>query len=115
MLVKVARRLESCLRGTSVGSDLSNRSTVARFGGDEFVVLLRGLPDRQMASVVADRILSVLGEPVSLDANSVTVTCSTRYRVLAQNDYTQASDLLRDADIAMYRAKSRRQIPCVRV
>jgi diguanylate cyclase (GGDEF)-like protein len=79
--------------------------TVARLGGDEFAVLVDdtrgGLPE---AAALAQRLLAVIGEPVDLDGQRVTVAASIGI-VAAEPDATPLS-LFRDADIAMYRAKA---------
>lgn len=105
LLVEVADRLESCMRSTDIVSHLNNRSTVARFGGDEFVVLLNGIKKPENASLVAQRILTVLAEPLKLRGHDVSLSCSIGVAVRPHNDWT-ASDLLRYADIAMYQAKT---------
>jgi diguanylate cyclase (GGDEF)-like protein/PAS domain S-box-containing protein len=105
LLVTVARRLESCLRQSDVLSRVSDRCTISRFGGDEFVVLLKGLSDPGNATLVADRILEVLAEPLNLRGHEVTLSASIGIAVATKGDDT-ADDLLRDADTAMYQAKS---------
>lgn len=105
LLVTVAQRLERCMRSSDVLSQLNDRSTVARFGGDEFVILLNGIREPANASRVAQRILNVLAEPLSLHGHDVSVSCSIGIAVGSNGDCT-ASDLLRYADIAMYQAKN---------
>jgi diguanylate cyclase (GGDEF)-like protein/PAS domain S-box-containing protein len=78
--------------------------TVARIGGDEFVVLCATLADAREAVVVAERIRDALSQPVSLDEGDVVVTPSIGIAVTPAPD---ALSLLRDADAAMYRAKQR--------
>ncbi len=79
--------------------------TVARLGGDEFAVLLEQSPDPlEEAAGVAERILQAFVEPVTLDGQTVTVSASLGIAV-GDGDATAAS-LLRDADVAMYRAKT---------
>lgn len=80
--------------------------TVARFGGDEFVVLCEDMPDEATAAVVADRIGAAVRHPVRLGDREVTVTMS----IGIATDKAGAADpegLLRDADAAMYEAKLR--------
>ena len=94
LLVAVAKRLTGCLRSLDL---------VARFGGDEFVVLLRALKTRKEAERSAARIQKTLGEPFKLEGQSVTITGSIG---IAFREYgTSPEDLLRNADIAMYDAK----------
>ncbi|MEH2309565.1 GGDEF domain-containing response regulator [Nostoc sp.] len=94
-LVAIARRLESCLRGGD---------TVARFGGDEFTVLLEDIKDITDATNVAKRIQESLRSPLKLNGCELSTTASIG---IAWNfsSYEEPATLLRDADIAMYRAK----------
>ncbi|PHJ59969.1 diguanylate cyclase [Nostoc linckia z18] len=94
-LVAIARRLESCLR---------SGDTVARFGGDEFTVLLEDIRDVTDATNVARRIQDSLRLPLSLEGNQLQTTASIG---IAWNchSYEEPATLLRDADTAMYRAK----------
>ncbi|QKQ76721.1 diguanylate cyclase [Nostoc sp. TCL240-02] len=94
-LVAIARRLESCLRGGD---------TVARFGGDEFTVLLEDIKDITDATNVAKRIQESLRSPLYLNGYELSTTASIG---IAWNfsSYEEPATLLRDADIAMYRAK----------
>jgi diguanylate cyclase (GGDEF)-like protein len=95
LLVQVARKLQQCVRPTD---------TVARFGGDEFAILLEDLESATGASEVAERILQSLSESVRLDTHEIVTTASIGI-VLGTRDYESADELLRDADAAMYRAK----------
>jgi diguanylate cyclase (GGDEF)-like protein/PAS domain S-box-containing protein len=94
-LVAIARRLESCLRGGD---------TVARFGGDEFTVLLEDIKDITDATNVAKRIQESLRSPVHLNGYQLSTTASIGIAWNFSN-YEEPATLLRDADIAMYRAK----------
>ena len=96
MLVGVARRLKMCLRASD---------TVARLGGDEFALLLEDIRDVSDALRVADRIQQHLSEPFELAGNEVFTSGSVGI-CLSSKGYTKPDDVLRDADIAMYRAKS---------
>ncbi|HUQ69700.1 MAG TPA: bifunctional diguanylate cyclase/phosphodiesterase [Planctomycetaceae bacterium] len=78
---------------------------MSRFGGDEFVILLKGITEPANACHVADRILAVLSEPLSLRGHQVTLSASIGIAVGAEGE-SCADDLLRDADTAMYQAKS---------
>ncbi len=93
LLVKVAGRIASCLRP---------EDTVARLGGDEFVVLLEGVTDVAEATAVAERIARELEAPFALNGQEVFVTTSTG---IVLGGPGKAEDLLRDADVAMYRSK----------
>jgi diguanylate cyclase (GGDEF)-like protein len=96
LLIEIGRRLSECLRTSD---------TVARLGGDEFVLLLENIPDQTSLMVVLDRIADSLKNPFSLDGHDIFVTASIGV-VLNLFGYVNAEDVLRDADIAMYRAKA---------
>ena len=93
LLVQVAERLAVCLRRSD---------TIARLGGDEFAVLLEDVSDADGAALWADRILETLGSPFSVADRQVSVNCSIGIALGAG----EAETLLRDADLAMYRAKA---------
>ncbi|MDE2160124.1 MAG: EAL domain-containing protein, partial [Burkholderiales bacterium] len=94
-LVKSAQRLLRCLRR----GDL-----LARLGGDEFAILAAGLPDDAVAVELAQRLLEALNEPLSLGAMEIAATASIGI-TFSSIGYARPEDMLRDADIAMYRAK----------
>ena len=96
LLVSVAERLRACLRA---------EDTAARFGGDEFTVLLEGVTDATEAARVADKITQALLEPFVLDSREVFVTTSIGI-VLGTSGRERPTDLLRNADVALYRAKA---------
>jgi diguanylate cyclase (GGDEF)-like protein/PAS domain S-box-containing protein len=96
VLVEVARRLESCTRPADL---------VARLGGDEFVVVLDGADD-EAATAVAARVLEVLEQPVEHDGERFPVGASIGITLTAPAEGRGATELLRDADIAMYDAKA---------
>jgi len=96
LLVQVARSLEMIVRA----ADLA-----ARIGGDEYVLLLEEVEGIQDAIVVARRILATLEAPMVIQDRSIVITASIGI-VMGTAAYRRASDLLRDADIAMYRAKA---------
>jgi diguanylate cyclase (GGDEF)-like protein len=102
LLQSVARRLEQSVRPSDVVSQ--EKSRVARFGGDEFVVLLAGLGDEEQATVVANRIHQTLGEPFDCGGHRFVVTPSIGI-ALYPKDGTDVEDLLIKADMAMYQAK----------
>ena len=96
LLIGVAKRLTTYLRADD---------TAARFGGDEFAVLLNDFRDITALPELVDRIQAHLAQPFQLDSHEVVVTASIGIAVnLTQ--YEQVADVLRDADIAMYRAKA---------
>lgn len=98
--------------GERLRADLRSVDTAARFGGDEFAVLLYGLkPDTVLA--VVDRLQERVAEPVLLGDHEVSVTASVGIAA-SDTGYTSAEDVLRDADIAMYHAKdAERGTACV--
>jgi diguanylate cyclase (GGDEF)-like protein len=93
LLRLVARRLETAVRAGD---------TVARLGGDEFAVLLEPVGNADDALAAADRLIAALAEPFQLGSRQVTVRASLGVAI----DDTTAGELLRDADVAMYRAKN---------
>jgi diguanylate cyclase (GGDEF)-like protein/PAS domain S-box-containing protein len=97
LLVAVAQRLKACLRPVD---------TVARLGGDEFTLLLEGVTGVSDAARVAERIAQELRAPFALEAHEVFATTSTGIAV-SSSAQGQPTDLLRHADLAMYRAKSK--------
>jgi diguanylate cyclase (GGDEF)-like protein/PAS domain S-box-containing protein len=96
LLITVARRLKTCLRTVD---------TAARLGGDEFVILLDDIEDAGSATRVAERVLEVLALPSDLNGHEAFITASIGI-VLSETGYERADDILRDTDIAMYRAKA---------
>ncbi|WP_144125543.1 EAL domain-containing protein [Catellatospora sichuanensis] len=97
LLKQVAKRIKSTLRDSD---------TVARFGGDEFLVLLDDVTAPHTPAQVAERLHGVLAQPFQLHGQDVVVTASIGI-TMSSRRYSNAEDLLRDADIAMYSAKSR--------
>lgn len=95
----VATRLKSAVRGTDV---------VARFGGDEFVVVCRDLLSERSVLAVAEQILKSFQQPVSLNGAAQVVSTSIGVAIAMPADPRRPEDLVRDADAAMYRAKKSR-------
>ncbi|MBV9213938.1 MAG: EAL domain-containing protein [Actinobacteria bacterium] len=102
LLQAVATRLRGSLRPSD---------TVARFGGDEFVVLCEEVGDGRDAVVVAERIQQALAEPFHLDGEDHFLSASIGIAV-ATGRYEDADALLADADAAMYGAKERGRAQC---
>ena len=96
LLISIARRLEACLRPSDM---------VARLGGDEFTILLRDVEHESEASDVAERIKNSLCQPFDLRGHDVFTGVSIGIAP-SSIGYDKAEDILRDADTAMYRAKS---------
>ena len=96
LLVGIARRLEACLRPGD---------TVARLGGDEFTILLEDVIDIDEAITVAERVEKELSSPFNLGGHEVFTTVSIGIAP-STIGYDRPDDILRDADTAMYRAKS---------
>jgi diguanylate cyclase (GGDEF)-like protein/PAS domain S-box-containing protein len=105
LLVGVASRLEKCLRATDTVARLGEGFIVARMGGDEFTVLLDDLKDPGDAKRAADRLMKAVTLPFVLGGREVFTSLSIGI-ALSNPSYEQADDILRDADTAMYRAKS---------
>jgi len=96
LLVDLALRLESCMR---------SMDTVARLGGDEFAVLVDGIESVDDATQLSERIQNCLSEPFMLDGHKFFSTASMGI-AYSETGYSQPEDVLRDADTAMYLAKS---------
>jgi diguanylate cyclase (GGDEF)-like protein/PAS domain S-box-containing protein len=105
LLLGVANRLEKCLRSTDTVARLGETFTVARLGGDEFTVLLDDIKDPSDAKRAADRMMKALVSPFILGGKEVFTSVSIGI-ALSNSGYEQPEDILRDADTAMYRAKS---------
>ncbi len=105
LLVEVARRLELCTRPTDRVFRDSGEDKVSRFGGDEFAIFLNDINDAKSVPSVADRIQSELQKPFYLDGHELYTSASIGI-ALSSTGYANAEDILRDADSAMYRAKS---------
>lgn len=96
LLRAVARRLEACLRP---------EDTVARLSGDEFAILLESISDTSDAGRVAERIEEALSFPINLGGAEITTSASMGI-VTSSMSQEQPEQLLRSADMAMYRAKA---------
>ena len=91
--------------GARLAGALREGDTVGRLGGDEFVVLAEGASLAAGAEVVAQRILDVLATPFEISGNDVPLAVTASIGV-AVGDRSAPEELLRDADIALYRAKA---------
>lgn len=97
LLQTVAARISACLRTTDL---------VARFGGDEFMVLLPGVTHRSDVSEVAVKLLAAIEVPVDVDGRAISVTPSVGIAMFP-HDGESPTELIKHADTAMYLAKSR--------
>jgi diguanylate cyclase (GGDEF)-like protein len=97
LLVRIASRLQAAVREVD---------TVARFGGDEFVILLENVADTEDVIRITERIQGSLEAPFQIGDRSIYTSASIGI-VLCGREYTRYEEILRDADIAMYQAKGR--------
>jgi PAS domain S-box-containing protein len=120
LLIQIARRLTACLRGADTvtrprpgeQSQLSiGENTLARPGGDEFVVLAEELRDPSDAIRMAKRIQERLAIPFGVSGHEIVITASIGI-AFSGGTATNASDVLRDAEMAMYRAKDAGKARC---
>ena len=95
LLIAVSQRLLQVLRSFD---------TVARLGGDEFAIILENMVDYHESSRIAQRIIDELSKPFIIDGHEI-MTSSSVGIVISSNNYHKTGPLIRDADIAMYRAK----------
>lgn len=96
LLIALGQRMSGVLRPSD---------TVARFGGDEFTLLLDGVSDQGQAMTVAARLQAALARPFTLDGHQLSVAATIGVAVNTAG--TSAADLVRNADIAMYEARRR--------
>jgi diguanylate cyclase (GGDEF)-like protein/PAS domain S-box-containing protein len=96
LLVVVAERLKQCVREEDI---------VARLGGDEFTIILANLKDGKSASSVTNKIIKALQIPIPLRAQDVSISGSIGITI-APDDSMDPNELMRNADLAMYRAKA---------
>jgi len=96
LLIESANRLNKVVR---------KEDTVGRLGGDEFIVLLRGLSEEHNAVTIAENLLNIFREPFTIDGRELLLTLSIGIAIYPDNGHC-SSDLLRNADSAMYQAKA---------
>jgi predicted signal transduction protein with EAL and GGDEF domain len=120
LLVQIGRRLSASLRGVDtlsrprlmdVAQMFSGEEGLARLGGDEFTVLLEDIHDSSDAIRVAERIQERLKLPFAVDSHEVVITASVGIAFSAAS-YADPEELVRDAEIAMYRAKREGKAHC---
>jgi diguanylate cyclase (GGDEF)-like protein/PAS domain S-box-containing protein len=95
LLITVTKRLTHVLRHTDM---------LGRFGGDEFVIVMRASPTETMSTDLIERLMNSIREPIKIDGNHLRVGCSFGVATYP-NDGKTADELLANADAAMYRAK----------
>jgi diguanylate cyclase (GGDEF)-like protein/PAS domain S-box-containing protein len=105
LLISVAARLDAILRTSDLIATADDGFTVARQGGDEFTILINDLKHPDDAKKIAERIITVVSEPYILDGNEAFIGVSIGI-AFGGPDTKCAEDLLREADTAMYHAKS---------
>ena len=102
LLKETAQRLEKCVRPGD---------TVARLGGDEFVMLFEQISDVETARTIADRVQKALSGPFMIEGSEI--RCSGSMGIaFASRNYDRPEEVLRDADITMYRAKALGKARC---
>ena len=106
LLIGVASRLEKCLRATDMVARVGREFIVARMGGDEFTVLLDDLKDPADARQAAERLMKAVSAPFNLGGKEVFTSVSVGIALSNAAKYEFPDEILRDADTAMYRAKS---------
>ena len=120
LLIQIARRLSASIRGVDTisrsvlmqtGSQVANEGSLARVGGDEFTILLEDIRDCGDAIRVAERLQERLIIPFVVERQEVVIAASIGIAFCATS-YTNSEDLIRDAEIAMYRAKREGKARC---
>lgn len=96
LLIEIGGRIANCIRRVD---------TLARLGGDEFAILLEGPKDEGSALRVADRIVRELMVPLNIQEHEIVSSVSIGI-AFGNSTYVRAEDIIRDADIALYRAKA---------
>ncbi len=104
LLVQIAGRLRKSLRSSDVTANAEMRNQIARFGGDEFLVLINDIENRQDAANIADRVLMALAHPYEIQGREVHSTASIGI-VTSDHCLEGAETIIRNADVAMYEAK----------
>lgn len=104
LLKAIGERLHCSVRSSDALPRTGDQDIAGRIGGDEFVIVLRGLSQPEDAAIAAERILKSITEPYTIKGHSITVNASMGI-VTNLTDYESHSEVLRDADTAMYQAK----------
>lgn len=109
LITQVGARLMASVRAkdfTGHPGGAAPEALLARMGGDEFTILVRGVGSSQDAVAIADRIHAVLGNPFRVEGHEVVTTASIGI-AMSTAEHCSADELVRHADMAMYEAKSR--------
>ena len=96
ILIEVAKRLRNSLR---------TEDTICRVGGDEFLIIIEGLEDATIVSSLAEKILHILEEPYQLGSKEIFISTSIGISFSVTGRETSSKNLLKHADLALYRAK----------
>lgn len=96
LLTNIASRLKDCVR---------REDTIARLGGDEFAILLVNIESSSIVGLIAEKVISAVRKPVILPEQKIQITVSVGIAV-CPDDASDANDLVKNSDIAMYSAKS---------
>lgn len=102
MLKVIARRLEACI---------GERDLVARQGGDEFSILLPNVTGADSAHAIAERIIASVSEPIDIDGHRLLTSTSIGVAI-APNDGVTVTDIVKNADLALYSAKANGRNRC---
>ncbi len=108
LLREVAKRLARCIRDSDLLAhyvEPNSQINVSRLGGDEFTVVLNQLDSAASAGIVADRLLQMLSQPITIEGHDLVITPSIGIAI-APDDAATIEGLLKAADTAMYHAKS---------
>jgi diguanylate cyclase len=97
LIRNVTQRLKHTLRSDDI---------VARLGGDEFAVITTAASDHDMLQLIAQRVIASLCTPYMVDGNTIVIGVSIGIAIVEQNSKERGSDIMRFADIALFRAKS---------
>jgi diguanylate cyclase (GGDEF)-like protein len=97
LLITAAERLTKCLR---------EEDSIARLGGDEFAIILTGIDAVHYASIVANKIIRALNQPVYIDGQGLSIKASLGITIAPQ-DGMGSAELMKNADVAMYEAKQK--------
>ena len=96
LLIEVARCIGNCIRKPDL---------IARLGGDEFAIVLENIKDKEYVTLIADRIIRLFNTPMRIAGKELFTSASIGIAFVEER-YSKPEDLLRDADVAMYRAKA---------